>query len=316
MTISLKIYQAPLQGFTDWVFRRTFHEVWGGVDRFFIPYICYGKGHEIKRSQLRDVAPEHNRGMPVVPQVLFSNAAELISLAKLLIEYGYPEINLNLGCPYPMVTNKGRGSAWLPDPEKLQGALQELFSTNLNVRFSVKLRAGLKSTGEAAPIVECLNQFPFTELIFHPRTANQMYDGEADKTVFAEMVPKTTIPLIYNGDINSFEDFQKLQQLSPEVNAVMIGRGLLMDPALPLKLNGVEPDENTRREKLEEFHDTLFEAYANTLQGDGHLLQKMEQFWFYFSHSFENSHKARKLIKKATSRAKYQQAIAEIFRTL
>ena len=118
-----KIYQAPLQGFTDFDFRKTLAESFGGIDKFFIPYISYGKGHEIKRSQLREVFPENNSTLTVVPQVLFSDGKELTELVSILVNYGYSEINLNLGCPYPMVTNKGRGAAWLEKPEALNELL-------------------------------------------------------------------------------------------------------------------------------------------------------------------------------------------------
>ena len=310
-----KIYQAPLQGFTDFGFRKVLAESFGGIDKFFIPYISYGKGHEIKRSQLREVFPENNQSLPVVAQVLFSDGTELTELVSILKDYGYDEINLNLGCPYPMVTNKGRGAALLEKPEALLEALQQLYSKNYQVRFSVKMRAGMTNDRDAEAVFEVLNQFPLEEVIFHPRTADQMYDGHANPQLFANAVSLVKHPLVYNGDIVSVAGFQELQTILPTQNSWMIGRGLLANPALGAQLKGDVFNPNELREKLRDFHDRIFDNYSSRLDGSGHVLMKMNQFWTYFCESFSNPHKAMKLVKKSTSLHKYNAAVAEIFRS-
>lgn len=313
---TVKIYQAPLQGSTDFDFRKVIAESFGGIDKYFIPYLSYGKGREIKKSQLREVFPENNSALPVVPQVLFSDQAELFDLVNILIDYGYQEINLNLGCPYPMATNKGRGAAWLEKPEALNEILQQLFAKKFPSRFSIKMRAGMKSDRDAKAIFDVLNQFPLEELIFHPRTASQMYDGKANPQLFAEAIPQVKHPKVYNGDIFSVADLQELQALLPEQNCWMIGRGLLTNPALAAQLKGEVFEPKALREKMREFHDRLLEANSARLQGDGHIVMKMSQFWAYFSKSFENPHKAMKLVKKSSSLLKYNAAVTEIFRSL
>jgi len=313
---SLRIYQAPLQGFTDFDFRKALFETFGGIDKFFIPYISYGKGHEIKRSQLREIFPENNLGLTTVPQVLFADLEELNDLAKILVDNGYSEINLNLGCPYPMVTNKGRGSALLLDPEKLNEIFGQLFSKYPGIRFSVKMRAGMDDDHSFVKVFEVLNKYALEEVIFHPRTASQMYDGKANPQLFAEAVTLSKHRLVYNGDIVSAAGFQELQNQFPEQNFWMIGRGLLTNPALASKLKGETFMEPVLRKKLREFHDQLFEAYSSRLDGSGHILQKMNQFWIYFSDSFENPHKATKLVKKSSNLSKYNAAVSEIFSRL
>ncbi len=313
---TLKIYQAPLQGFTDFTFRRVFSETFGGIDKYFIPYLSYGKGNEIKRSQLREVFPENNQAQPVVPQVLFSNEQELFDLVAILLDYGYTEINLNLGCPYPMATNKGRGAAWLEKPEALNEVLRQLFTQNFPAKFSVKMRAGMSNDQDANTIIGILNQYPLEEVIFHPRTASQMYTGKANPLWFIDAVSQVKHPLVYNGDIFSVADFKDLQTLLPEQKSWMIGRGLLMNPSLVPVLKGEPLEAKEIRKKMKEFHDLLMEAYSAKLDGSGHLLMKMNQFWTYFSESFENQHKAMKLIKKSGSIAKYNAAVVEIFRSL
>jgi tRNA-dihydrouridine synthase len=311
---TLKIYQAPLQGFTDFTFRKVFSEVFGGVDKYFIPYLSYGKGKEIKKSSLKEVFPENNVAQPVVPQVLFSDFKELFDLVNLLVSYGYTEINLNLGCPYPMATNKGRGAAWLEKPEALHEIFRQLFGMGLQVNFSVKMRAGMTNDQDFKAIADLLNEFPLTEVIFHPRTASQMYDGKANSLLFADALSLVKHPLVYNGDIFSVAELKEFQTLFPDQNSWMIGRGLLIDPALPLKLKGQITEAKELSRKKKEFHDRLLESYSSRLEGSGHILNKMNQFWTYFSESFENPHKTMKLVKKSGSLLKYNAAVVEIFR--
>ncbi|HEY3372218.1 MAG TPA: tRNA-dihydrouridine synthase family protein [Prolixibacteraceae bacterium] len=310
------IYQAPLQGFTDFTYRNVFHEVYGGVTKYFIPYLSYGKGKEIKKSQLKEIMPLNNKALPAIPQVLFSDSTELFELVSILIDNGYSEINLNLGCPYPMATNRGRGAAWLEKPAALKETLGELFGKGWQAKFSVKMRAGMTDSQDALEVFEVLNQFPLEEIIYHPRTAKQMYTGKADPSLFAQALPLVKHSLVYNGDLFSVSDLQELKALLPDQHSWMTGRGLLMDPSLALQLNGQEMDEKMRKQKKKEFHDLLFEQYAERLQGGGHLLARMNQFWTYFCESFENPHKAMKLVKKSSNVLKYNAAVVEIFRDL
>lgn len=310
----MKIYQAPLQGSTDFDFRITLAELIGGIDKYFIPYLSFGKGREIKRSQLRDVFPENNTDLPVVPQILFSDVDELIDLVSILIDYGYTEINLNLGCPYPMVTNKGRGAAWLTQAADLEQVLTHLFNRDFKVQFTVKMRSGINDPHESDQIFEVLNKFPLGEVIFHPRTADQLYNGKANPQIYVEAQKLVRHPLIYNGDINSVDDLLVLKELLPEQDTWMIGRGLLSNPFLARQLKGEEFSRIEMRGTLELFHQKMFERYSMRLDGMGHILMKMTQFWEYFAESFDNPHKALKLVKKSKNLQKYNAAVAEIFR--
>jgi len=310
-----KLYQAPLQGFTDYSFRKVVAEVFGGIDKYFIPYLSYSKGREIKKSQLREVFPENNTDLPAIPQVLFSDQAELFDLISILIDFGYREINLNLGCPFPMATNRGRGAAWLEKPDALNEILQQLLEKGFPAKFSVKMRAGMTNDQDFKVLFEVLNRFPLEEVIFHPRTASQMYNGKANPLLFAETIPLAKHPLVFNGDLFSEDGLQELKIILPEQNSWMIGRGLLMDPALASKLKGKVWEPKELRGKMREFHDRLLDAYSARLQGSSHILMKMNQFWTYFSQSFENPHKTMKMIKKSGSLLKYNAAVTEIFRS-
>lgn len=301
-----------MQGFTDFVYRKNLAEVFGGVDKYFCPYISYGKYQQIRNSQLKDILPENNIGMNVVPQVLFSDITEFRELCKLLIDYGYSEINLNLGCPYPMATNRGRGSAILQNPRFLSKILKIAFD-EFDVKISVKHRSGLESESEILSIIDVINQFPVSEVIYHPRIARQMYKGDVNVELFQNVSAMCVHPMVFNGDILSEKEIQKVKNLVPDQLVWMIGRGILQNPFLQLSIKGEEIERNLKNEKLLLFHEKMITDYANKLEGSGHLLQKMEQFWEYFSASFSNQHKVFKLIKKAGSIEKYNKAVQQIF---
>jgi len=305
------IYVAPLQGYTDLTFRRVFQQHFSGADAFFIPYISLKNG-EVVNKQLREIRPENNGPKPVVPQVLFSGGRELTQLLNVIRDFGHKQANLNLGCPFPMVANRGRGAGLLPFPEKIEEALYEA-TRFAGMEISVKLRLGLKSPDEIYPVAEVLNRFALKEIICHPRVASQLYKGEINETAFGKFLEISKNPVAYNGDIFSFEDFKEKQQKFPQAKNLMLGRGLIMNPFLAEEISGICIEKSTRLPRLKKFHADLLENYSLILSGPGHLLPKMNQFWEYFSYSFSNPAKASKSIKKAHSLANYTTAVNTIF---
>jgi tRNA-dihydrouridine synthase len=305
---------APLQGFTDFVYRKAYHEIFQGIDAFFIPYISL-KNNQILRKYEKEILPENNPQIRIIPQVLMHSADEMLFLSEILKNKGYSEINLNLGCPYPMVTNREMGAGLLPHPEKLEAILTSFFS-NSSLLLSVKMRAGLNSANEIEQIIPVLNQFPLTEVILHPRIAKQLYEGEINNSVFQFAQQNLKHKLVYNGDIFSAEDFKNKQQLFPQTTRWMLGRGILMNPFLPAEIKNMEITAKERLEKLKEFHNLIFKLYVETMDNEGNVINKMKQFWIYFGFNFLNQKKCLKLIKKSNGFLKYQTATNLIFREM
>lgn len=301
------IYLAPLQGFTDSVYRLAYAEIFKGIDAFFIPYISV-KNNEILKKYEKEILPENNPKNLVIPQVLTNSGEEIVFLSAFLKKHGHSEINLNLGCPYPMVTNRGMGAGLLPHPEKLYQMLSFFFG-NSDLKLSVKIRAGLSSPKEIEQIIPVLNQFPLTEVIFHPRIAKQLYEGEIFDSAFEFAKTNLKHRLVYNGDIFSLATFNKQTQKFPDTDCWMLGRGVLMNPFLPAEIKGIEYSEAEKHNKLVAFHKYIFELYSEKMDNDGNVLNKMKQFWIYFSYNFAEQKKCFKLIKKAGSLSKYQSAI-------
>jgi len=311
-----KIYFAPLQESTDYIYRGAHAIFFGGVDKYFAPYIVRQNDGTIKTSHLRDIKSANNEGYPLVPQILAGNSADFIYLAKLLQDNGYDEINWNLGCPYPMVTNKGLGSGLLPFPQRIKSILEESLP-HISAKISVKMRTGLQSHDEIFQIIDILNEFPLSEIILHPRFGKQLYRGEADETVFAEVHKTLKHSLVYNGDIESAENLNRLNLLFGDITTWMIGRGILKNPLFPMLLkNGSLPTTEEKAIIFRNFHDEIFQKYASLLSGSSHLLMRMEKFWSYFSFAFPDQHKTFKRIKKAANLVKYEAAVNENFQRL
>ena len=311
-----KIYFAPLQESTDNIYRSAHAKFFGGVDKYFAPYIVRQNDGTVKTSHLRDSKPENNLEYPLVPQILAGNAADFIFLARLLQDNGYDEVNWNLGCPYPMVTNKGLGSGLLPHPDRIK-AILETSLPHVNCKISVKMRTGLQSHDEIFQIIDVLNEFPLSEIILHPRFGKQLYRGEADENVFTEVHKKLNHSLVYNGDIVSAENLNLLNLLFGDITTWMIGRGILKNPFLPLLLKGgCLPDVEARAIIMRNFHNEIFLKYSNFLNGSSHILMRMEKFWSYFSFAFPDQHKTFKRIKKASNLVKYEAAVNENFQRL
>jgi tRNA-dihydrouridine synthase len=307
------IYFAPLQESTDFVYRRAHALHFSGIDKYFSPYLLVQKDGGIRKSHLRDTAPENCSGYSMVPQILAGNSAEFLFLARHLENLGYEEINWNLGCPYPMVTRKGMGSGLLPLPEKIREILDSSLP-KLNSRISVKMRAGLVSPDEIFQVVPVLNDYPLSEVIFHPRVAKQLYSGSADRELFGQISGLTIHPLVYNGDLCTKEDYNSAREELPGTANWMIGRGLLKNPFLAMEIKGVQvPGRSEQIAILEHFHEVILSEYTTLLSGQSHLVTRMTKFWEYFCFLFPNPHKAFKRIKKSVNISKYELAVRENF---
>ncbi len=292
------IYLAPLQGFTDFVYRKAYASTFSGIDEFFIPYITVQHG-EVAEKYERELLSENNPPT-TIPQILPKDPGEAAFLIAHLRKFGYSEVNLNLGCPYPMATKRGRGAGLLPHPEKVKAVL-EACCTNPALIISVKMRAGLEAPEEIEKIIPVLNRFPLKEVILHPRVARQLYKGELYTDVFARAEKELTHPLVFNGDICSVADFKRRAGEFPGVQRWMIGRGVLMNAFLPDEIKGSRFSLGEKRLRLREFHHSVLTGNLERADNQGNALTKMQQFWSYFVHHFQDPQKTYKSIKKARS---------------
>lgn len=308
------IYLAPLQGTTDRIYRNLFPLYFKGVDLAIAPFISSTKKMKADNSLLRDFAPDRNTGLPTIPQILGSDPDDFVGLANRLFEIGYTTVNWNIGCPFRMVVKKGRGAGILDHPERVKAFLEKAVPA-LKPRLSIKLRLGLKHADDVLDLLPIFNRFDLEELIIHPRTGAQMYEGRADLDMFEQCLRLSAHRMVYNGDIVSSAGLAGLSQRFGSIDRFMIGRGLIGNPFLAEEIKS--PARRSRNEKIKimkTFHDHLFAEYSPMLSGPAHITNKMKEVWTYMANFFEDSEKVRKTINKTHHSDHYTAVVSEIFR--
>lgn len=312
MNSSAQIYLAPFQGITGQVFRTCYANHFEGVDAMFTPYFA-GINHDSRLSEKKKIELQNTveNGIPVIPQILSKDAGEIIRFAGILKNLGFTELNWNLGCPYPQVANKKRGSGMLPYPALVAEILEKVFDKT-EINFSIKCRLGYFSPAEIDELVPVFNRFPLSELIIHPRIGKQLYSGSADPEKFTHIENQVRMPVVYNGDIFAKEDFIGLQQKFPSVTHWMIGRGILSDPFLPARIKGLALPAD-KKKQLRKFIENLYLEYRRSTNDSLATIGFMKEYWRYLSESIEDPHKVLKKIKKVRSFDEYEDVVAGIF---
>jgi tRNA-dihydrouridine synthase len=312
--MSYTLLSSPLQGFTDFRFRNAQNKIFGGIDTFYAPYIRLNGKLVIKAAYQRDLLPENNSELEVIPQIITNDADEFLFVSKYVQELGYKELNWNLGCPYPMVTKCGMGSGLISNTEKINQILHKVHNES-DILVSMKMRLGYDTTEEILDVFPILEKYPVKNVAIHARIGKQLYKGGVHLDAFQACVDNTNLKLYYNGDITTVAKFKEMQVRFPTVDHWMIGRGLIADPFLPsmIKNDSFEYPKN-KMELFSTFHDTLYEGYSESLSGSTHILLKMHHLWEYFSVIFSNPHKVAKNIKKAKSIRNYEQTVKEIIK--
>ena len=312
--MSITLLSSPLQGFTDFRFRNAFHKHFGGIDTFYSPYIKLNGKLVVKGSYERDILPENNDTLEVIPQIITNDAEEFLFVAKYVQQFGYKELNWNLGCPYPMVAKCGMGSGLISNTSQIEHILKRVHNET-DIIVSMKMRMGYENPTEILDVFPILEQYPIKNIAIHARIGKQLYKGGVDLDSFQKCLDTSKQKIYYNGDITSVAKFKELQERFPSIDHWMIGRGLIADPFLPsmIKNNTTEYPKN-RFEIFEAFHDEIYQQYDAYLQGPTPIRMKMLGFWEYFSESFSNPQKTYKKIKKAGNSKNYEIAVKEIFK--
>ena len=314
----------PFQGITDAPFRNVFKKHFGGIDKFYTPFFTGIQKDHAKNMQVEEIDPACNDVETLTPQLLSTDAEEILRFATQCKALGYKEINLNMGCPFPRVANKKRGSGLLPYPEKIDAMLGQVFE-QIEVGFSVKCRLGYVSPDEIYPVIEVFNKYPLSELIIHPRIGKQLYKGEADVKRFSELIPMIKAPLVYNGDIVSVESFERIREEVKPVNEFMLGRGLLANPFLAeeiqcrldchASLRFARNDiPGNRTERLHAYVVDLYEDRLRHAGGSPKVLGMMKELWSYLMYSFDEPQDIWRKIKKINALKEYEEAVETVFR--
>ena len=307
----MKYYLAPLEGVTTYVYRNAYHKHFRPMDKYFTPFIVPHKEKKFSTREKKELSPENNQGIFVVPQLLTNSAEDFLKTAKDIVEFGYDEINLNLGCPSGTVVAKKKGSGFLAFPEELERFLDEIFN-KAEFKISVKTRIGKDNPDEFYRLLEIYNKYPMEELIIHPRIQTDYYKNTPNLEMFEEAYKHSKNPLCYNGDIFTTENFSAFSGRFPKTDTIMLGRGIIANPAL---VNLIEREETITKDTLLSFHNMIYEEYQEISSGERNVLFKMKELWFYMANLFEGSEKLMKKIKKSEKLKDYEKVIRVLFET-
>ncbi|MCF7848080.1 MAG: tRNA-dihydrouridine synthase family protein [Kiritimatiellales bacterium] len=301
---------APMRGVTTVHYRTAFAKHFQGLDIEMAPFISTVSAGRINAKLLKDVLPESNSGLPLIPQVMSNNADDFIQMNIALHELGYNEVNWNLGCPHKQIRRKQRGSGLLPHPQMVDGILGKVCAES-PCRISVKVRLGVESSEELTAMIPVLNRYPLSEVVIHPRTAVQMYEGTVDLGAFETACSQLDHPVCYNGDIFDLAFFQTLEKRFPETGRFMLGRGLLSNPFLCEIIKSGNPQVENAIARIKAFHDDVVARYESVMHGDQPVLGKMKEFWTYQMAYLSNGQKLFKKVKKAHRVSTYKDIVGE-----
>lgn len=317
MSINERFYLAPMEGVTGFIYRSTYAEFFGGVDKYYTPFISPGEHKHFKSRELKDVLPENNAGLNVAVQMLTNNAEHFIVTALKMKEFGYREVNLNLGCPSGTVVSKGKGSGFLSFPEKLDAFLDEIYSglAGLGLDISIKTRLGRYEPDEFYELLDIYNKYPISELIIHPRVQKDMYKYKPRMEFFDYAVKHSKNPLVYNGDIFAVEDYKALRKKYPDtdngcVKAVMLGRGVISNPGL---VELIKTGNMSKRERFLDFYKALVDGYRAEIPDEKNVVFKLKELLFYMSGMAEDKEACWRKVRKADSLAELGVAAGAIF---
>ena len=295
--IKIPVFAAPLQGVTDNVWRMTQHEIFGGVDAYYAPFMRVERG-EVRRKDLRDVEPERNAGITLIPQILACQPDHALMMADALKQMGYTRIDINLGCPFPPIALHRKGSGMLAYPELAEGLFKALASVE-GVEYSVKMRIGWDKNDQWQDILPLMEIISPINIAIHPRTGKQQYKGELDMEQFEAILAASQWPVIYTGSLRTVEDIEQTIQRYPTLAAVMVGSGLAANPGM------LSPDATV--DDYRRFHDLLVEGYTEQLNGgEAQLVRHLQDIWQTFLPG--TGHKLFKAIRKSRTLDQYQNA--------
>lgn len=310
---------APMEGVTTYVFRNAYAKCYGEIDKYYTPFLSLFQNKEFDIKELREIVPEHNEGLYLVPQVLTNSGNDFRKAAKTLKSMGYDEVNVNIGCPSGTVTAKRKGAGMLKDKEQLRIFLEEIFAGS-PVAISIKTRIGVETEGEWDEILELYSQYPIKELIVHTRVKDDYYKKPARPETFTPALKQFGNRACYNGDINSVRDYEQVCCIAGEpISNVMVGRGLVMRPWMAGEIKGFReekrsPDTREELERVKEFHDMIYAEYKVIQSGEKNVLYRMKELWGYLINGFPEHEKEGKQIRKCKTLSEYEVIVQKIWK--
>lgn len=283
--------------------------MFGCVDRYYSPFIAPDSSGRFKVGNLKDIYPENNKDIVLIPQVLANNPKAFLAVTEELSAMGYSEVNLNAGCPSGTVVAKHKGAGMLQDLGSFRAFLDEIFS-DCKIDISIKTRMGFNSTDEFQKLIELYNNYPIKLLTVHARDKVGQYKSIPDIDCFERNLSSIISPVEYNGNIFTNSNYVKFTERFPDLNHIMIGRGSTANPAV---FREIKRGKTLEKEELKVFHDTLMHRFKEIGLNDRFNMARLKELWHYMALLFPDGKKEIKAINKSRSMDEYVSAVDILF---
>lgn len=252
---------APMQNVTDLPFLRTLQRLNCLPDFIVTPYLRSSTTSCVMPDSIIRCITENPTSCPVWVQLAGSEVGPLLRDVETLRKFPIAGINLNAGCPAPLVNRRGAGAALLKNPAHLRSICRAMRNAIAPGCWSIKCRLGWESAEEFPQILEAIADGAPDLFIVHARTRRQLYAEIPDDAAVRLAVQRVSCPVLANGDISSRADAEH-RLLSTQARGIMIGRGIVRNPYLLRELRGGTPPS---QDEMLLYYTTLLEETGREL---------------------------------------------------
>jgi tRNA-dihydrouridine synthase len=293
---------APMQDVTTLDFMRVISR-YGGPEVYWTEFF---RVHDVSRPEkwILDSITKNPTGRPIIAQLIGNDIPALVRTAKELQHYPIAAIDLNLGCPAPIVYRKCAGGGLLREPEKIDAILGALRNA-VKIPFTVKTRLGFESPGEFDALLKLFAKHPIDLLTVHARTVVQMYRPGVRYDLIAQAARELRCPVFANGNVHSAAQAQTLIA-ETGVRGLMIGRGAIRNPWLfdqiRAQLRGDKIKLPAGRDLLQYIHE-LWEGEITPGVRELSQVQRMKKFMNFIGEGVPAPDKFLHAIRRVTTTA-------------
>lgn len=291
---------APMQDVTDLEFWKLMSR-YGGPDLYFTEYFRVHPTSHLEKDILRSIT-NNPTGKPAIAQLIGNDVESLVRSAKELQQYPVAAVDLNLGCPAPIVYKKYAGGGLLRDPDRVDrilGALREAVST----RFTVKTRIGFDDTAVFDQLLPIFAKHSLDLLTVHGRTVKEMYRSAVRYDYIASAVDSMDCPVIANGNIYSAASAESVLKQT-NTRGLMIGRGAIRNPwmftQIRQRLAGQPVFIPTGQDALRYVRD-LFETVKHVDYNERGHITCMKKYMNYFGVGVDPDGRFLHEVRRATT---------------
>lgn len=295
---------APMQDVTDLPFWRLM-TAYGGADVYFTEYFRVHATSNLDKTILKSIT-ENPTGRPVAAQMIGNDIPSLVRTARELEQYPIAAVDLNLGCPAPVVYRKCAGGGLLREPLRVDAILGAL-RDSVKGRFTVKTRLGFDSPAVFEQLLPIFAKHSLDLLTVHGRTVHEMYRTEVHYEFIARAVAEMPCPVLANGNVHSASRAREILDTTG-ARGLMIGRGAIRNPWLFRQIREFQRGERPfvpRGRDVLDYVRALYDAVCSPDVRESAQVQKMKKYMNYLGMGVDAGGRFLHEIRRVTTRSDF-----------